>query len=262
METTEKEKESLWGSLIYYQNIEERDKQTILHYHLSRNRLITSQVDESFFDKLSEQHLLKKMQHASNAIEGFMILIGEIVASFLHAIDEFEDRMHDLLWRIRVKNDDMVLNRIIENQHEILVWNNLIIPVIEIREAIQEAFGDEVTDGPHYQRTCRRIQRCRKIIQEYDEEVGKLIGLESVISSHRGNEIVKTLTVITMLFTPVAAWGALWGMNFELMPELKWRYGYIASLVVILLSTWGLYYYLKRKNWIGSVLKSPKDKKF
>lgn len=89
-----------------------------------------------------------------------------------------------------------------------------------------------------------------------------MIDLETVISSHRGNEIVKTLTVITMLFTPIAAWGALWGMNFELMPELKWKYGYLIAIAVILLSTLGLYFFLQKKNWIGSVLKNPKNRKF
>ena len=51
-------------------------------------------------------------------------------------------------------------------------------------------------------------------------------------------------------------------MNFEIMPELKWKYGYLVSLLVILLSTWSLYYFLKKKNWVGSVLKNPKGKKF
>lgn len=170
--------------------------------------------------------------------------------------------MHQLLWRIKAKNNENVFDQIMDNRHEILVWKNLIIPIIEIREAMQEAFEDSVAAGKHYQRTCRRISRCREIIREYDQEVGEMIGLETVISSHRGNEIVKTLTVITMLFTPITAWGALWGMNFELMPELKWKYGYLIAITVILLSTWGLYYFLQKKNWIGSVLKSPKDKKF
>ena len=262
METTEEGEESMWGSIIYHQDLKDQGNQHILQYYLSCNTLVTSMVDVTFLYRLSEQNLLDKMQKAQNAIEGFMILLGEIVASFLQDIDSFENRMHDLLWRIKAKNDEKVFDHIMDNRHEILVWKNLIIPTIEIREAMQEAFGETVTDGVHYRRTCRRISRCREIIREYDEEVGEMIDLENVISSHRGNEIVKTLTVITMLFTPVAAFGALWGMNFELMPELKWKYGYLVSLLVILLTTWGLYYFLKKKNWIGSVLKNPKGKKF
>ncbi|WJY27555.1 magnesium transporter CorA family protein [Sporosarcina trichiuri] len=262
METDEPGSESMWGSIVYSQNLEERNRQTILHFYVSQGLLLTYGIEPAVSPKLSAQHLLKSVNGADNAIEGFMALLGEIVAVFLMDIESFEDRMHALLWRIKEKNDEPVFEEIMENRHEILVWKNLIIPVIEIREAAQEAFGKKIADGPHFERTCLRIRRCRQTIRDYDDEVGKLIDLESVISSHRGNEIVKTLTVITMLFTPVAAWGALWGMNFSVMPELKWRYGYIASLLVILLSTWALYYYLKKKNWIGSVLKSPKNRKF
>ncbi|MGK7377561.1 hypothetical protein ACSFXN_06940 [Planococcus sp. 1R117A] len=65
-----------------------------------------------------------------------------------------------------------------------------------------------------------------------------------------------------MLFSPVTARGALWAMRFEFMPEIQWKFGYPFSVLVILLSTGALYYYLKKKDWIGSVLKNPKDKKF
>lgn len=261
METTEEGSESIWGSIIYHQEIENQEKQTVLQYYLSEDTLITSRIDVSLLYRLSEENLLEKMQQAENAIEGFMILLGEIVASFLQDIDAFENRMHQLLWRIKKKNDEDVLDQIMDNRHEILVWKNLIIPIIEIREAMQEAFGDFVAEGRHYQRTCRRLSRCRQIIREYDEEVREMIDLENVISSHRGNEIMKTLTVITMLLTPIAAWGALWGMNFQGMPELDWKYGYPFSIAVIFLSTWGLYYFLQKKNWMGSVLKNPKKQK-
>lgn len=257
METTEEGFESMWGSIIYHQKIEDQEKQTVLQYYLSKDTLITSRIDVSLLYRLSEENLLEKMQQAENAIEGFMILLGEIVASFLQDIDAFENRMHQLLWRIKKKNDEDVLDQIMNNRHEILVWKNLIIPLIEIREAMQEAFGDFVAEGRHYQRTCRRLSRCRQIIREYDEEIREMIDLENVISSHRGNEIMKTLTVITMLLTPIAAWGALWGMNFQGMPELNWKYGYPFSIAVILLSTWGLYYFLEKKNWMGSVLRNP-----
>ena len=254
--------ESMWGSVVYSQNVEIRSEKTILHYYLTKNILLTSGMDPSFFAKSSERQVLGYIGKAENAIEGFMFLIGQITGVFLREIECFEDRMHDLLWRVKAKNDEPVFEKIMDNRHEILVWKNLIIPFTEIREGVVEAFGDMVAEDYFYKRTCRRIHRCRQTIREYDEEIGKLVDLESVISSHRGNEIVKTLTVITMLFTTVAAWGALWGMNFAVMPELKLKYGYIASIFIIVLSTWGLYYYLKKKNWIGSVLESSKGRKF
>ncbi|HSU79619.1 MAG TPA: CorA family divalent cation transporter, partial [Candidatus Angelobacter sp.] len=75
-------------------------------------------------------------------------------------------------------------------------------------------------------------------------------------------EIMKTLTVLTTIFTPVMAFGSLWGMNFKHIPGLEWRYGFIFSIVVIILSSALLYYYLKNKGWTGDLLKGKKKGSF
>ena len=262
MDTSEEGEEYMWGSIIYYQDAEDQSEQTVLHYSLSRETLITSQIDFSLLHVSSEEQLMKNMHTAKDAIEGFMILLGEIVASFLQGIDEFENQLQDLLWRVKSKNNENVLDEIMDRRHESLVWINLLVPVAEIRSGVQEAFDGNVSDGRHFRRAHRRIERCQEILEKYDAELREMVDLETVISSHRGNEIVKTLTVITVLFAPVTAWAAIWAMRFESMPEIKWEFGYPVALSVIALSTLGIYYYLKKKDWVGSVLKQPKDKRF
>ena len=100
------------------------------------------------------------------------------------------------------------------------------------------------------------------LLNEYEHEIDSLINLEEVISSHRGNEIMKTLTVMTSIFTPIMAYGALWGMNFKYMPEIEWRYGYYLSIFIIIISTILLYGYLKMKGWTGDLLKGKKRGSF
>jgi len=100
------------------------------------------------------------------------------------------------------------------------------------------------------------------LLNEYEHEIDSLINLEEVISSHRGNEIMKTLTVLTTIFTPIMAFGSLWGMNFKHMPELEWRYGYIFSIALIIISTAFLYYFIKNKGWTGDLLKGKKKGSF
>ncbi|RDF61940.1 magnesium transporter, partial [Acinetobacter baumannii] len=67
--------------------------------------------------------------------------------------------------------------------------------------------------------------------------------------------------IFTTLFTPITALGALWGMNFSVMPELNWKYGYVFSLLLIITSTVLIYLYLKKKGWTGDMLQERKDKK-
>jgi Mg2+ and Co2+ transporter CorA len=127
---------------------------------------------------------------------------------------------------------------------------------------IEEIYLDEISNEQEFRRTCKRLERSLFLTDEYQKELDTMIDMENVISSHRGNGIMKTLTVMTILFTPVMAWGALWGMKFKYMPELKWKYGYLFSVVLIIATTLGLYWYVKVKGWTGDILEVKKKGTF
>lgn len=83
MVASESGQESMWGSVVYSQNVEIRSGKTILHYYLTHDTLLTYGLDTSYFKKSTRQQVLKYMENAENALEGFMILIGEITGVFL-----------------------------------------------------------------------------------------------------------------------------------------------------------------------------------
>ena len=68
-------------------------------------------------------------------------------------------------------------------------------------------------------------------------------------TGNRMNQIMKTLTIVSTIFAPLTFIAGIYGMNFDNMPELHWRWGYIASLVLMgaiasLQATW-----LWRRGW-------------
>lgn len=254
--TIENGKESLWGSLIYRQSAKSEDSREVFHFYLSQNILVTNKIDFEKDADAEKEEVLLQMESVSSSIEVMMIILGEMVASILHKIDSFEERLHDLLWAIKEKNNRKTLEEIENVRHEILLWKHLIMGFHEIKMAIEETFGKRVTEEVQYQRTAVRIARCVMLVNSYEDEVNNMVDIENVVANYRGNEIMKTLTVLTTLFTPVMAWGALWGMNFENMPELKWQLGYLGALLVIIITTFILYLYLKRKGWMGDILRS------
>ncbi|WP_366249425.1 magnesium transporter CorA family protein [Terribacillus aidingensis] len=262
METTNQDSLALWGSLIYVQEAAKKEEKHLFHFFVKENTLLTTALDFKLLPTTTKDDILAKMQNADNAIEGFMILLGEIISAFLHKIDQYEVRLKDLLWQVKENNDTKLLNKIAENRHEILVWKNFLIPFIEVKTGVVEAFGEGYTDNIHFKRTHYRVERCENLVRAYEEEIRGLIDFEDVVSSFRGNEIMKTLTVMTVLFTPVMALGALWGMNFDNMPELKWKFGYAGALILILLSTLLVYLFLKAKGWTGDMLESKKKQKY
>jgi magnesium transporter len=61
---------------------------------------------------------------------------------------------------------------------------------------------------------------------------------------------MKVMTIISTIMLPLSVIAGIYGMNFENMPELKTRYGYLLTLGVMLLVALGLLYYFWRRGWI------------
>ncbi len=68
--------------------------------------------------------------------------------------------------------------------------------------------------------------------------------------SNRMNEVMKVLTIIATIFIPLTFIAGIYGMNFEFMPELKWRWAYFGVWGVILVIALVMLIYFKRKKWL------------
>lgn len=64
------------------------------------------------------------------------------------------------------------------------------------------------------------------------------------------NNIIKIFTVLSLVLLPPTLIASIYGMNFTLMPELNWRYGYLFALGLMAISSGVTYYYFKKKNWL------------
>ncbi|MEH7180653.1 magnesium transporter CorA family protein [Neobacillus vireti] len=250
------------GSLIYRQNVDEEEDHHIFHFYITSQTLFTIDLEFTSFNQLDSEVMLRQLNKTENAVEGFLFLLGELVNDLLVEIDQFEESLHKLMWGVKKRNEMRILEHVFTRRHELLVCKNLLIPIQELKMAIEETNFPNVNKEEIFIRTCKRIDRAMVLLQEYEQELDSIIHLEEVISSHRGNEIMKTLTVLTIVFTPIMALGALWGMNFKHMPELQWKYGYLISIISIVLSTALLYGYLKKKGWTGDLLKGKKKGSF
>ncbi len=64
------------------------------------------------------------------------------------------------------------------------------------------------------------------------------------------NRIIKIFTVATVAFMPPTLIASIYGMNFDIMPELQWEYGYLFAVFLMVLSSACTLIYFKKKNWL------------
>jgi magnesium transporter len=69
------------------------------------------------------------------------------------------------------------------------------------------------------------------------------------LNSHLTNNVMKFLTIMTSIFAPLTFIAGVYGMNFEHMPELTWKYGYLFALGFMSIISLLMYLWFKRKGW-------------
>jgi len=69
------------------------------------------------------------------------------------------------------------------------------------------------------------------------------------IQSHKMNQVMKTLTVVSTIFIPLTFIVGIYGMNFKYMPELDWKFGYPTVWLEMLMVVGGMWIFFRRKRW-------------
>ncbi len=68
-------------------------------------------------------------------------------------------------------------------------------------------------------------------------------------TSLRLNEVMKALTIVSTIFLPLSFVAGVYGMNFQYMPELGWRWGYSMVWVVFIMIVVGMLSFFKKRRW-------------
>jgi magnesium transporter len=89
------------------------------------------------------------------------------------------------------------------------------------------------------------------ILETHREIVIGLMDLNLSSASHRLNEVMKTLTIVATIFIPLTFMSGVYGMNFDHMPELHWKWGYPAFWIAMAVLGVGLVAWFRRRGWVG-----------
>ncbi|MEF2279807.1 magnesium transporter CorA family protein [Deinococcus sp. YIM 134068] len=107
----------------------------------------------------------------------------------------------------------------------------------------------EGPEGVRYRDVQDSFQRASTRLDTLRDYLTNLLDLHLSLQSQRMNEVMRTLTAVSVIFLPLTFLAGVWGMNFEHMPELPWRYGYLMAWGSFLLVGGLLAYYFKRRGW-------------
>ncbi|WP_160068740.1 magnesium transporter CorA family protein [Sphingobacterium bovisgrunnientis] len=94
------------------------------------------------------------------------------------------------------------------------------------------------------------FSRTSTLYRNTSENTAQLLSIYFNIESNHTNEIMRILTIISVFFMPLTFIVGVYGMNFDNMPELHWKYGYPIVLGAMLVLSLIIYLWFKRKKWL------------
>lgn len=179
------------------------------------------------------------------------LLIDHIVDNYYILLDHTEEQMEELEKLLIDNPTNELSHSFLRLKKNLMLLRKTINPLKEeIRYLAREESG--VISEYTRQYLGDINDHLSFIIQSIDssrEMIASMMDLLMANNANRMNSIMKTLTLVSTIFIPMTLISSIYGMNFEFMPELHWKYGYPVFLAG--LTTMGIlmYIYMKRKNW-------------
>lgn len=183
------------------------------------------------------------------------LLLDAIMENFYITIENEEDKLEELIVLSKSNSNPDILIRIEKHRDNFNFLKRSIVPLRDSLLAIKNLKGDEdfvMIEQNSFHYFSRLCQKSIELLEQIESDMGMLESASNFFfssQSHKMNEIMKTLTVISAIFIPMTFIVGVYGMNFENMPELKYHYGYytVISLMVVLGLLMVLYF--KKRKW-------------
>jgi magnesium transporter len=139
----------------------------------------------------------------------------------------------------RLRSDMIVLRRSVWPLGEVV--NSIVLGDTPLINDASKLYFKDVHD---------HIIQATDTIETYREMLMGMLTMHLSAVSNRLNEIMKVLTIIATIFMPLTFIVGIYGMNFETMPELRWRWGYPLVLLFMICVSVCMLACFKRKRWL------------
>ncbi|MCE2885470.1 MAG: magnesium/cobalt transporter CorA [Planctomycetaceae bacterium] len=229
---------------------------------------IQEKVGGDAFDGVRERLSTQSPRMIRADVNVVFLLLGRAVCDGYRPLLERFSTSLEKLERALVRHpDSSMLDRIHRHRRDLLFLRQGLAPLREALANLQSSLVARQEDD-------RRFRARLAALRELQDELGALLDLVEFqkdsaqhlldlylnAASNRLNEIVRVLTIISVIFMPLTLIAGIYGMNFEhdgpwAMPELRWRFGYPFALGLMALSVVSFLIFFWRKGWIGDPMR-------
>ena len=205
------------------------------------------------FDGVRERLRSPKGRHRQRGADYLAYsLIDSVVDSYFPVLEHLGEILTDIEEELADRPQRATLQRIHALKRDLMVVRKAVWPLREVVSGLERE-GSELIDErtiPFLRDLYEHLIQIIDTVEIYRDSVSGLLDLYLSSVSQRTNEIMKVLTVMATIFIPLTFLVGVYGMNFDYMPELRWRWGYPLLWLVMIACVAGMLVTFHRRKWL------------
>lgn len=178
-------------------------------------------------------------------------LLDVVVDNYIYVIGLLGDKIENLEDRITAEAKSELLDEINFYKKEMNFIRKSIKPAKELILNLSKLESDYIAKANriHYRELQDNINEASELSDSYREILYDQLTIYHTTMSTKLNDIMRILTVFSVIFIPLTFIVGVYGTNFENLPEVRWKYGYFAMWGVMIILTVIMLWFFKRKKW-------------
>lgn len=216
-------------------------------YVVTIHRGVVQVIDET-------RNRLQQAPAALASLRGLLVynLLDAMVDDYFPLIDHLADHVEELEERIFTRFDRRALQGIFELKHELLKMRRVVAPERDVLNTLLRRevpiFDSEV--ALYFQDVYDHLLRVTDSLDTYRELLTSAQDAYLSVQSNELNQVMKVLTIASIALMSAALIAGIYGMNFEVMPELRWQWGYPFALGLMAAVVVSLLVFFRWKKWL------------
>ncbi|PGY08501.1 magnesium transporter [Bacillus sp. OV166] len=223
-----------------------------IDFFLSKDYIIT--FHHNFSPEIDE--VWKRITLSTNVEEWepshiLYLVLDKMVDNYFPLVYLIEDRLNEIDENSKGRSMEALLEDLFDTRHHLLSLRHTITPMRDLIYRVLNSQRMTSIQGKreYYSDIHDHLLKLTEMIEANRELTTDIRDSYISINSHQTNHVMKVLTVITTIFMPLTFIAGLYGMNFHYMPELTWKYGYFATIGLMILVAIGMSLWFKKKGW-------------
>ena len=224
-----------------------------LSLFVGERHLVTRSSGRSLSSEKVRSQLASGELPAEFTPAGLALRLCRTVADrFLPMLLDVEKRLEEMESEMLERPSDELLAELVRQKGDLKKVLRILQYHAQVFSSARSATPAHLTGHDHeltdVQEQLDRLLSLARLFYELNDDL--MNGYLS-LSAHRLNQIMQTLTIVTVIFVPITFMAGIYGMNFEFMPELGFRPGYFVLLGAMLVVVVTILLFFRARGWLG-----------